>query len=713
MSYWRAQLISLFVFLCFVLVPEAAVKTLYAVETDILITGRVTSAVDGAPIPNVQVMLVDGSFPIEWVEGARTDSAGNYTITSTPYTTWWIRFEPPSDTHLQEFYNDTYGPQNSYSIPLDAEKFVYAPGLQRSGIDAALGVRGNGQIVGTVSEPPLDLSRSWVGVEVYAQEGAQDARWLKQVDVSASGLYTVTDLAPGRYKLHFHVHDSVHDSDSSQPEATYVSEYYNNQSTLAAAAWIEVGAGEIVQADAVELQLGGAIAGVVTSSWTKQPLEYIRTYVYDANDRLVTVNDNNLFLNGTFRVTNLPPGEYKLLFEDQTRQHRPEYYENQTRLANAQLISVEAGEVVPNIQAELTLSRTVVALATSPGLPNAIILALAHDPVPLYTVDGGQRWQSVATTPWVTPDYVPDLSQFAAAAVGLAPRPNLGGHRLIYLHTNLYRSGDEGQTWAEQTPLHECTASSRIFEIYAVPTDENRLYALESCPRYAWAGPLHYSWLSVSRDAGVTWQMLSVIHEGVEVQTIQSVVLSPHDEDRLYVHDEGYRWFRSDKGGESWTLEDFSLFDLQLDAEDAKTLYGVGNPFDLYGLTLYWGQRSEDGGATWRNWEEQPCPLDYAGLVAHPTESEVLFLRCATGLYRSNNGGDAWEQLSNHPSSMLAPDYGVPGRLLWAKDDELWASTDEGDSWQVLMPNSVSASAQAPIPLYLPSVTAPVIVAGE
>src|SRR5215203_3014334 len=128
MSYWRVQLIFVFVFLCFVLVPEATVKTLYAVETDILISGRVTSAVDGAPIPNVRVTLVDGSFPIEWVEGARTDSAGNYTITSTPYSTWWIRFEPPSDSHLQEFYNDTYGPLNHYSIPLDAEKFVYAPG---------------------------------------------------------------------------------------------------------------------------------------------------------------------------------------------------------------------------------------------------------------------------------------------------------------------------------------------------------------------------------------------------------------------------------------------------------------------------------------------------------------------------------------------------------------------------------------------------------
>src|SRR5690606_32239032 len=96
-----------------------------------------------------------------------------------------------------------------------------------------------------------------------------------------------TDLAPGRYKLHLHVHDS----DYSPPAVTYASEYYNNQSTLDAAAWIEVGAGEVVQAEVVELQLGGAIAGVITSSLTKEALGNIRGYAYDTDNRLVTINE--------------------------------------------------------------------------------------------------------------------------------------------------------------------------------------------------------------------------------------------------------------------------------------------------------------------------------------------------------------------------------------------------------------------------------------
>jgi hypothetical protein len=92
--------------------------------------------------------------------------------------------------------------------PEGAEKFVYAPGLQRSGIDAELALRGDGQIVGRVSTPTLPLQTSWIGLAVYREVETGEAHWLKQANIDASGFYMVTDLAPGRYTLHFHVHDT-------------------------------------------------------------------------------------------------------------------------------------------------------------------------------------------------------------------------------------------------------------------------------------------------------------------------------------------------------------------------------------------------------------------------------------------------------------------------------------------------------------------------
>src|SRR5690606_28089187 len=138
------------------------------------------------------------------------------------------------------------------------------------------------------------------------------------------------------------------------------------------------------------------------------------------------------------------------------------------------------------------------------------------------------------------------------------------------------------------------------------------------------------------------------------------------------------------------------------------------------GISLYYsstepdyGKRSENGGEQWVNWAQQPCNLGHPDtghnvlqLVAHPTQTQVLFLRCDQGLYRSDNGGDSWTELASTPGHLLAPDYGTPGRILWGKDDGLWASTDNGATWQHLMPNyALSTAADAQTPLFLPSVS--------
>jgi hypothetical protein len=92
-------------------------------------------------------------------------------------------------------------------------------------------------------------------------------------------------------------------------------------------------------------------------------------------------------------------------------------------------------------------------------------------------------------------------------------------------------------------------------------------------------------------------------------------------------------------------------------------------------------------------------------LLAHPTQTRILFLRCKQGLFRSSNAGDNWEKLADTPGQLLAPDYTISGRILWAKDDGLWASTDSGTTWQAIMPGYELIAPRALIPLFLPSVS--------
>jgi photosystem II stability/assembly factor-like uncharacterized protein len=99
------------------------------------------------------------------------------------------------------------------------------------------------------------------------------------------------------------------------------------------------------------------------------------------------------------------------------------------------------------------------------------------------------------------------------------------------------------------------------------------------------------------------------------------------------------------------------------------------------------GKRSENGGALWHDWQQQPCTdkNGFIALTADPDKSKFLYLRCEQGLLRSRDGGDHWQRLSLSPGLLLAAEYGKNARLLWVQDDgSLWASRDNGDSWQLV-----------------------------
>jgi photosystem II stability/assembly factor-like uncharacterized protein len=172
--------------------------------------------------------------------------------------------------------------------------------------------------------------------------------------------------------------------------------------------------------------------------------------------------------------------------------------------------------------------------------------------------------------------------------------------------------------------------------------------------------------------------------------------------------DEDQDWLQSDDGGNHWGAKKFLVDSLVLDAQDVNRLYGIAPSSFGY---QHVGRRSEDSGELWVNWAQQPCGLgEETGdgvlqLLADPTRTQVLYLRCIQGLFRTDSGGDSWTKLTSTAGQLLAMDYGVPGRILWGKDDGLWASIDGGESWQLIMPEYELSVAAPQVPLFLPSIT--------
>ncbi|MCC6457887.1 MAG: hypothetical protein IT328_23225 [Caldilineaceae bacterium] len=675
-----------------------------AQSDDVILSGRVTSDVEGSPVPNVQIQLIDPYFPGVF-DVAITDSSGRYTVTESflnqfdiVTATFKVRFQS-GGMHLSEYYDNTDTLEEASLVTLTTNAVV-------SGIDASLALGGqiSGQVLSAESNQPLD--RMVLALYTPAGEPVPEHSFITADD---NGSYDITGIVSGTYKL------GVRPADS---DSYYVGAYYPNTQWLTEAQPIQVATGVYIDNVDFALTLGGHITGTVTSSnhriWPKPLIE-----VYDDEGRLVpsriTLSQQD---ERDYTLSHLLPGNYRLLIRDEYEVHWPEYYDNQTELGSATLVTVTAGAVTGNVNAELALIPRVAGIATSSALSDTLLLSLWYNPIPVYTTNGGQAWQQVSTAPWVTENSI------SPPNIGLAPRtePGLPTRMLVAAAddsvTGLYRTGDNGQSWAQQTfPPEQCSGSTSFFGPVASPTNPARLYLVHTCIIHMpFGGSLYNSRLLISRDAGISWQE-SGTFGGPSNSFTSQVIPSPVIAERVYAHGsypqrDNATWLQSDDGGGSWSAREFPVFDLVLDAEDAARAYGI-SPFDYSFTAPRYGKRSDNGGEQWVNWAQQPCDLGQPGtedtllqLMAHPARTQVLFLRCDQGLFRSENGGDSWTELASTPGQLLAPDYGTPGRILWGKNDGLWASMDSGDSWQQIMPNyTFSSATDAQVPLYLPSIS--------
>lgn len=337
-----------------------------------------------------------------------------------------------------------------------------------------------------------------------------------------------------------------------------------------------------------------------------------------------------------------------------------------------------------SVQSEYDLPLKVSQLATSPALPNAIMVSLGDSQIPIYSVDGGTRWKEVETAPWVGPGTTLPLR------VAVAPRIATYRLRLIVAvpgddpgKVGIYRTGDDGRAWA-YFPLsidYRCNESLYFDDFVVSSADANRLYLTAYCWDADIEGARAFYSVYASADAGIYWQK---VRGGLDAEVWKALTASPIVAGRVYVMNGNGEWYQSEDGGGNWSQKSFPVHRLVLDPQNPEWLYGIY----LHGASGNIGRRSTNGGNTWVDWNEYPPCADSASedkLIAHPTISNMLFMRCgARGLYRSDDGGDHWEKLSDWKGQWFGADYGNPGQMLWARNDGLRATSDQGATWTQL-----------------------------
>jgi hypothetical protein len=144
---------------------------------------------------------------------------------------------------------------------------------------------------------------------------------------------------------------------------------------------------------------------------------------------------------------------------------------------------------------------------------------------------------------------------------------------------------------------------------------------------------------------------------------VQSVAVAPSDATRVYMHWNEHL-YRSDNAGKTWKRtalnafkfdanDDFRTFNAKLvvDPKNADVVF-VGTPSD--GL---W--RTQNGGSSWTELTEVPKgtleggkPAGITGLVISGLNSQIVFAASnRKGVFQSKNGGTNWQRISDDSSS--------------------------------------------------------------
>lgn len=274
----------------------------------------------------------------------------------------------------------------------------------------------------------------------------------------------------------------------------------------------------------------------------------------------------------------------------------------------------------------------------------------------------------------------------------------------------VWKSDDAGQYWENITDGFLNTAS--IGALAVAPSDGNVIYAGtgETTIRL---DITHGDGMYKSDDAGVTWRHLGL----AQTRHIGEIRVHPGDPEVVYVAALGYTShanpergvYRSKDGGATWELvlrvsERAGAVDISMDPANPRILFATiwqtrrtfwsidsGGPDS--GL---W--RSKDGGDTWENISTNPGlpdgTLGKIGVSVSPARSGRVFAIIEAegrkrGLYRSDDHGETWEHLTSKPELQWRPWYYMhvvahptDPETVYVMNMKAWRSIDGGTTFE-------------------------------
>jgi photosystem II stability/assembly factor-like uncharacterized protein len=268
-----------------------------------------------------------------------------------------------------------------------------------------------------------------------------------------------------------------------------------------------------------------------------------------------------------------------------------------------------------------------------------------------------------------------------------APVPDAGGER------GVYRSGDGGRSWTRVLPADGSAGASDVYLDYADPQIVYALLTSGAGATPATQPAASGTGAHKSTDGGLTWQAVSGrgLPDGARISAL-ALASGTHGR-RLYAiaglgggrGSGGSRaLYRSDDGGESWTLGT-----RQLASAGGKIYADPQNPDVMYlmGTAIY---RSLDGGRHVAAFWGAPSGADPRFLWIDPTNAKRIIAGVDQGPAISVDGGESWTPyygLTNGQFYRVSTDYDFPYHVCGPQQDSGTACVASRSDFGEIRPN--------------------------
>jgi photosystem II stability/assembly factor-like uncharacterized protein len=279
----------------------------------------------------------------------------------------------------------------------------------------------------------------------------------------------------------------------------------------------------------------------------------------------------------------------------------------------------------------------------------------------------------------------------------------------------VWRSTDLGETWALSSEgiAYGEDGGRRVSKVATLSASHGRVLVGAEAPG-----------IFESRDGGETFSLLTTLsgQPGSEMWDdpanqppghlgISALTADGDDASRFWAIVQGVGLFETGDGGTTWTPRNKGLrADWPRPHEEVGFCVHrlVRSPQDgdrMYQQNHVGVHRSDDGGLTWQEITDGlPSEFGFAAAV-HPHDRDTFYVipldpghaRCMpdgkAAVWRTRDAGSSWQRLDRGlpqqdahlgvlRAAMAIDDHDVPGLYFGTSTGQVFASIDEGDSWQ-------------------------------